>query len=403
MKFRYGARTKDGELQVGYVEAVSKDAASNLLSGHDLYILSIEEIQPPRWYNSILGFLGRVKRKDIAIFTRQLATMLEAKISLSDGLTALYYQTPNATLREAVFEIASDIEAGLSFSQALEKHSDVFFDFYINMIQTAEVTGRVEEAMSFLADFCEREMALMSKVKNAMIYPTFVIGLAIIVSGILIGLVFPQVSSVFVEANVPLPLVTRIFLTMGLFLSRWWLAVIVFFFIVLIIAIDYVRTEEGKAMVDQIILNAPLLGGFFRKLYVARFAEVASVLIKGGIPIAQAIEIAGHTVGSALYKEMLHDISEGVRRGELLSQNFTRYEKYFPPIVSQMVTVGERTGKIDEIFIRIGSFYTRDVENLVGSLVELIQPVLMVFIGALVGLLFAAILFPIYNLIQIIQ
>lgn len=403
MKFRYGARTKDGELQVGYIEAASKDGASNVLSGHGLYILSLESMEEKNWYGAFGSLFNRVGRKETAIFTRQLATMLEAKISLHDSLTALYYQTSNLVLRETVFEIATDIGAGLSFSQALSKHPHIFFEFYVNLIQSAEVTGRIEEAMMILADFLEKELILRSRVKSALIYPVFVVTLAFVVGGILVALVFPQIADIFEEAEVELPFITRFFLGLGFFLNKWWFALLVFIAVLAIIIADYLRTEEGKAVLDEITVNMPLLGAFFRKIYVARFAQVASVLIRGGIPIAQAIEIGGHTVGSALYREVLHEIAEGVRRGELLSQAFGRYERYFPIIVGQMIAVGEHTGKVDEVFVRIGNFYSREIEALVANMIELIQPVLMIFIGIIVALLFASILFPIYNLIQVIK
>lgn len=403
MKFRYGARTKDGELQVGYIEAAGRDAASNMLSNHGLYILSLESGEEKKGFEALSAIFNRVKRKDTAIFTRQLSTMLEAKISLHDSLTALYYQTSNLVLREAVFEIATDIDSGLLLSQALEKHPRIFFEFYINLIRSAEVTGRIEEAMSILADFLEKELILRSRVKNALIYPVFVVSLAIVVGAILVALVFPQISDIFKEAEVDLPFITRLFLSLGFFLNDWWLAVLTFLAVLAFVVTDYLRSEEGKAVMDQVALDLPLLGGFFRKIYVARFAEVASVLIRGGIPIAQAIEIGGHTVGSAIYREVLHEIAEGVRRGELLSQSFGRYENYFPVIVGQMIAVGERTGKVDEVFVRIGNFYSREIEALVANMVELIQPILMVFIGIIVALLFASILFPIYSLIQVIQ
>ena len=403
MKFRYSARTKTGELQVGYVESLDKEKAFELLGSHELYVLSIEKVVPPRWYQIFFLYLRRVKRKDLAIFTRQFATMLGAKISIHDALNALYYQTPNPILREALFETLTDIDSGIPLSQALERHGEIFFEFYVNLLQSAEVTGHVEEAMGFLADYLEKETILVSKVKNALIYPAFVIGLSIIVGAILIGLVFPQIAPIFEEAEFNLPTITRVFLTVGTFINNWWEALVIFFIIAIIIIIQYARSEEGKGVVNQIALSLPLIGDLFKKLYVARFAEIASVLIKGGIPIAQAIEISGHTLGSPLYRETLHDVSEAVRRGDPLSQSFEAQGKLFPVMVSQMVAVGEQTGKMDEMFVRISAFYSREVDNIVGNLVELIQPALMVVIGIVVGFLFASILTPIYNLIQVIR
>ena len=401
MKYRYSARTKSGELQVGFVESVSKEAALNILSSHDLFVLSIESIERPAWYNGVVNFFNRIKRQDLVIFTRQFATMLEASISLGDSLKSLYRQTRNGILRETIFEISSDVSAGLSLSQALERHSNIFSEFYINLIRSAEVTGRVEEAMNFLADYLEKEMTLLTKVRNALIYPVFVIVLFIVTGGILMGVVFPQIEPIFRESNVALPIVTQIFLTAGQFLADWWLAIILVVGVLVILIIDYFRTEEGKVVFDQLAINMPVIGNLFKKVYVARFAEAASVLIKGGIPIAQAIEISGHTIGSILYRDALHEASESLRRGELLSQALEQRENFFPPLVSQMVAVGENTGRLDEMFDRISTFYTRDVDSLVSSLVELIQPALILLVGALVGLLFASILLPIYNLVQV--
>ena len=401
MKYRYSARTKSGELQVGFVESVSKEAALNILSSHELFILSIESIERPAWYNSVVNFFNRVKRQDLMIFTRQFATMLEASIPLGESLKSLYRQTKNGILRETIFEISSDVSAGLSLSQALERHSNIFSEFYINLIRSAEVTGQVERSMTFLADYLEKEIGLLTKVRNALIYPVFVVILFIVTAGILMGVVFPQIEPIFKESNVALPIITQIFLTMGRFVANWWLAIILAAVILTILMIDYFHTEEGKVVFDQLAIGMPIIGNLFKKVYVARFAEAASVLIKGGIPIAQAIEISGHTIGSILYRDALHEASESLRRGELLSQALEQKENFFPPLVSQMVAVGENTGRLDEMVDKIYSFYTRDVDSLVSGLVELIQPALILLIGALVGLLFASILLPIYNLVQV--
>lgn len=401
MKFRYSARTKTGELQVGFVDAVTKDAALNSLHGHELYVLSIEGRDTQSFFSFITNFFNRVKRADVMIFTRQFATMLEAAIPLGDTLKALYRQTRNPVLRDAAFEISGDIDSGLSLSQALERHGGIFSEFYINLVKSAEVTGRVQESMQFLADYLEKENILMEKIKNAMIYPVFVVVLFIIVSGVLMGVVFPQIEPIFIEANVSLPLITRVFLSMGHFIVNWWFALIIIIFAFIAFIVEYVRSEEGSVVFDEVVLSLPVIGMLLRQSYVARFGEAMSVLIKGGIPIAQAIETSGHTVGSLLYRDSLHEVAEQIRGGELLSRALEKQERYFPPLVSQMVAVGESTGKLDDMLARVAQFYTREVDGMVSNLVELIQPALMVVIGAGVGLLFASILLPIYNLVQV--
>lgn len=400
MKFRYVARTKQGELQTGFVEAPTREAGFNTLTSHDLFVLSIEEPRGASWYSIVLDYFKRVKQIDVAVFTRQFATLLQAGIPLGDSLKSLYRQTVNAVLREVVFEVSADIDAGLSLSQAMAKHEAVFSEFYINLIRSAEVTGRVESVMGFLADYLEKEHIVRTKVRSALIYPAFVAGLFVVVGGILIGVVFPQIAPIFAESDVELPLVTRILLASGNFLSEWWFAVLVIAGIFAALIVDYLRSREGRVVFDDLIIKMPVLGNLFKKVYIARFAESANVLIIGGIPITQAIEISSHTVGSFVYREVLHGVAEGIRRGELLSQLLEKQEDFFPPMVSQMIAVGESTGKLDEMLGRMAAFYEREVDDIVSNLVELIQPALMVVVGVFTGLLFASILLPIYNLVQ---
>ncbi len=400
MKFRYSARTKTGELQVGYVEAPNRDSAANILTSHDLFVLTVEGTEGRGFLSWLFGFINKVKRKDLMVFTRQLSAMMEAKIRVSEALRILYAQTRHPVLKNIIFEISSDVDAGLAFSQALERHGEVFSEFYVNLVRSAEVTGRIEEAMGFLADYLEKEFVLLAKVRNALLYPAFVIVLFFVVGGILVGLVFPQITPIFEEANADVPFVTAFLLGTATFLNQYWFALVVVFIALVAGVIQYYRSTEGKALIDQLTLQAPIVGGLFRKLYVARFAESLSVLLKGGIPVAQAIEISSHTVGSAFYREMLHGIAKAVREGTLLSDALRDQEKYFPPFVSQMVAVGEQTGQLEKMFGRINVFYSREVDSIVSNLVEVIQPALVVVIGVLVGFMFSAILIPIYNLIQ---
>lgn len=401
MKFKYNARTKAGELQVGYVEAINRDAALNILQGHELYVLSLEEVAVPKWYSAIVNFFKRIKQNDLMVFTRQFATMLQAEMPLADALRNLHAQTKNQLLKEVIFDISADIDAGLSLSQALEKHSTIFSEFYVNLVRSAEVTGRIEEVMDFLADYLEKQIALNSKIRSALIYPAIVVVLFVVVAGILVGLVFPQLEPIFAESNVQLPLFTRILLDLGNFVARWWLAILIVFGVIIFIIIDYFRSEEGRVVFDQFILKTPIFGNLFRKIYIARLAEGMRILIKGGVPITQALEIAGHTIDSRIYQEEIHEIAEAVRGGELLSKALAARTEYFPNLVGQMVSVGENTGRTEEMFGRIASFFTREINDTVGNLVELIQPALMIAMGLLVGILFAAMLIPIYNLVQV--
>lgn len=400
MKFKYTARTKEGELQTGMIEAVNREAGINILVSHDLFVMTVEGAETPKWYDPFLNLLNRVKSTDMMIFTRQFATLLDAKISLGDSLKNLYKQTHNQILKEIISELSSDIDSGLLLSQAMERHSQVFSNFYISMVRSAEVTGRLEEVMGFMADYMEKEVGLLSKVRGALIYPVVLICLFAVVVGIMVGVVFPQLAPVFAESNAKMPWATEVLLGSGQFIADWWVAILIILAIFAVIVYDYINTAEGKIVMDEIRVRLPVLGNMYKKLYIARFAESSAVLIRGGIPIAQSLEISGHTIGSYIYRDALHEVAEAVRSGQLMSQALAAHEEYFPPLVHQMVAVGESTGKLEILLTRIASFYTREVDNTVSNLVELIQPALMVVMGVMVGGLFAAVLLPIYNLAQ---
>ena len=399
MKFKYSARNQQGELQVGVVEAASRQAAVAILSGHQLYVLSIEDAERQTLATRLSSWFSRVKSADLVIFARQLSTLLEAKIPLADGLKNLYRQTENKILREVVFDIMTDVSSGVSFSQALGRHPGVFSDFFINMIRAAEVTGRVDEAMTFLADYMEKQEVLNSKIKNAMIYPAFVIGLFFVVILVMVVYVFPQVKPIFEETGVALPLYTQILLGFGDFVLAWWWAIIGIVVAVGAVVADYIKTDEGRVLMNELQLKIPVMGNLFRKMYVARFAQSASVLVKGGVSIVQAVRITARTMGNYIYEEELNIVADKIKQGQLMSQALEQSPN-FPLLVANLVAVGESTGRLDSLLSKTYDFYSRQVDDTVGNLVELIQPILMIGIALFVGLLFASILMPIYNLAQ---
>lgn len=403
MKFRYQAKTKEGENQVGYVEAASREAAVNILSSHDLFILKLEEAEKPRWYDRLGSYWTGVRRQDMVIFTRQLATLLEAKLSLNRALQTVLEQTQSPVLREAVSQIAQDVDAGLSFSQALERQSEVFSEFFVSMVRAAEVTGNLDQAVGFLADYTEREATLISKARSAMIYPAIVLTLFVGVAAIMVTVVFPQIKPIFEQAGVELPLLSAILINSGVFISRFWLLILILLGIAAVMILDYFRTPEGKALADDLKVRLPLIHRLYVPLTVSRFASAAAMLSRGGVPVAQAMEIVGETVDNVLYRDILYGVSNDIRQGIPLSEAIAKHPDYFPPLVSQMIAVGEATGQINDVLMRIANFYSRQADTVVTNMVDLIQPVLMIGIGVLVGLLFAAILIPLYQLTSTFQ
>lgn len=403
MKFKYQARTKEGELQAGFVDAGNRDTALQILAGHDLFVLSVVSAEQKHWYDVFAGFVNRVRRKDLVVFARQLATLLEARLPLSNALVTLKDQTTNETLKEAIAQISQDVNSGLSFSQALERQGALFPSYYTAMIQASEVTGNLNEAAEFLADYTEREGNLVSKATSALIYPAILLGLFLVVGFILLTFVFPQIEPIFQESNVALPWFTEMFLGLGTFMQKWWPAVIIAAFFFGVVVVDYFQSNEGKALWNEAQVRLPVLKKVYTPLLMARFGNAMALLIHGGIPVAQSLEIMGAMMDSAPYSEILRGVTEDVRQGQLLSESLTRYPEYFPTLVPQMIGIGETTGKIEEMFSRVAGIYTREANQVMDNLTDLIQPVLLIGMGLLVGLLFASILIPLYSLTANIQ
>lgn len=385
-------------MQVGMVEAGSRDGALSILTSHDLFVLSVESAEERGIFDRINLFLNRVKRKDMVVFARQLATLLEARLPLTNALKILHEQTQNKTLQDALYQVAEDIDSGLSFSQAMERAEGVFPDFYVEMVRAAEVTGNLNEVAGFLADYTEKEGDLASKASSALIYPGIVLGLFFVVAFILLTFVFPSIGTVFTQNDVSLPWYTAALLTIGNFMQKWWVIVVVAVIVLGFVVIDYFQTDEGKALLDDAKIRLPIVKKVYLPVIMARFGNAAALLVHGGIPIAQSLEIISHMVGNVLYKDVIHDVAEDVRQGKLLSESIAKSPEFFPALVSQMVAVGETTGKTEDMFRRLAGIYTREADQVTANLVDLIQPVLMIGMGLMVGLLFASILIPIYSM-----
>ncbi len=403
MKFLYTAKTQKGEIQSGVIEASSQEGAISTLQGFGLVVLHLAEERERPLFERILGGFRKVSIKDLSIFTRQLATLLEAEVPLVDALRTMFQQTRNVYLKEAVFDVLSDVEAGVSLSQAFSRHEVIFSQFFVQMVRSAEITGRLQEVFSYLAGYLETQNQLNSKIRGALIYPAFVFVLFIIVISVLVIFVVPQLKSVFLESGIEissLPLVTRILFGLGDFTKRYGIPLL-FSIIAAVLAIrSYLRSQEGKMLLDLLILKLPYLGEIARKVYLARFSETTSVMIKGDIPIAQALEVSGDVVGNTQYRYLIFESAEAVRRGELISQALARYEREFPALVTQMISIGEKTGRLDELLHRVSSFYSREIEIIISNVTELIQPILIVILGVFVGLLIGSVLLPIYQLAQ---
>ena len=397
MRFNYQARTPTGEVQSGTVEASSKEAAVSLLQRHGLYITFLEEVAAPPVYAKRIKIFERIAAKDIVMFSRQLAIMFKTKVPLVEALETLAAQTKNPDLKEKIFKLAEEVEAGTSLSKAFSLYPKIFSPFFIAMVRAGEASGKLSEALSYLAEHLEREYHLSSKLKGAMIYPAMVLLVAIIVLALMMFYIIPQLTEVLLASGGELPAITKIVISLSAFLRKWGLLLILVLLILVIFAIRYSRSQEGKKFFDQISLRFPITSELVRMICLSRFAENLSTLISGGLPIARALEISGDIVGNTVYKEIIFQTRDGVRKGEPISSTLARFPEIFPPVFTQMTAVGEKTGTLDKTLLEIVSFYQKETDRTIDNLLSILEPVLIIFLGLVVGGLMASVLLPLYR------
>lgn len=399
-QFNYKARNTEGKETQGLIEASSLDAAVAALQRRNFLITSIEPVSEG---GGIFGFLSgtglfeSIKQKDIVILSRQLATLFDAKVPVVESFKILVGETENRTLKVKLAQVLDDIQGGLPMSQAMAKHPEAFSRFYVAMVRSGEEAGKMQEIFIFLADYLERNYDLTSKARNALIYPAFVFAVFIAVIVLMMVYVIPPISSLLRETGQELPIYTRAVMAVSDVLVNFGVIVLLFMAGLTVFLVQYAKTESGRLYFARLRLNFPILGGIYKKIYLARIADNLHTLISGGITVVRALEITSEVVGNEIYRRIMLDAVEAVKGGSMISDAFAKYEA-IPPLLSQMIKIGEATGKLDYILGSISNFYTREVTNLVDNLVNLIEPILIIFLGLGVGFLAVAILLPIYSI-----
>ncbi len=401
MNFSYQVKTQSGEIIEGKVEAPDENVAVNLLQGKGYIILTIKQIEGDIFSIDLNKYLQKPTNKDIVIFTRQLSTLIDADMPLAEGLRTLARQFEKPTLKKIISEISDAVEGGSSLSNALAAHPKHFSSFYIKLVQSGEVSGKLHEALLYLADHLERSQEINSKIKGALAYPAFVVFALIVVSGIMVVYVLPQLLAIFEDVGVTdLPLTTRTLIWVTTFINKYIYYLVAFIFGSAFLGWRYVQTTEGRAVLDNFKINMPALGMVVRNLYLARISESLSTLIKSGIAILDAIHITSDLVGNVNYQKVLLDAEESVRGGGNMSDVFSKH-KEIPPLMSSMVAIGEKTGKLDFMLGHISKFYKSESDNTIDNIATLIEPILVLVLGVAVAVLVSAILLPIYNLVNV--
>lgn len=400
MKFNYQARTQKGEVHSGQVEAASKEGALLTLQKHGFYVTYLEEAVVPFYAKKIKIFAG-VSNKDLVMFSRQLAIMSQSKIPIVESLDTLASQTKNTDFREKIMKLSEEVEGGMPLSRALAFYPNVFSGFYIAMVKSGEVSGKLSEVFNYLATHLEREYHLMAKAKGSLVYPALIVVVVFIVLGLMIFFVIPQLTQVLLASEQQLPATTQFVINFSAFSRSWgWLMALIFAGLV-IIAIRYAKHEKGKKFFDRISLRIPIAGGILKTIYLSRFAENLSTLIAGGLPIIQALETSGSIISNSLYREAIFEATDGVRQGESISLVLSRYPHLFPPFFIQMILVGEKTGSLDKTLMNMVEFYQKEVDRAIDTALSVIEPALIIFLGFVVAGIILSVLSPLYQMLSI--
>ena len=405
-KFQYTARTKEGKLESDILESPSLEAAISMLQDQYLVIIEIKPFEEAENLNldvllkKINALLNRIKTEHVVLFSKQLAVLISAKVPLVQSLRIMAKQTENPKFAGIISDVADDVDAGVVFSKALSKYPKVFSNFFIQMIKSGEISGRLEETLTYLSGYINRQFLLNSKARGAMIYPAFIVGAFIIVGTLMLIFVIPNLTAILVESGQKLPFVTRILIGASNFMKSWgWLVFLILGATIYFIAVSIKKSPEWRYVYDGLKLRLPIFGELLKKIYLARFSETLSTLSSAGIAISQSLEITANVVGNSVYKKIIVEAYEAVRKGSSISVVFARHNEILP-MVTQMISVGEQTGKLDSILKQISAFFTEEVNRSFDNLVNLIEPILILVLGAGVGILVAAILLPIYNLVN---
>lgn len=401
MQYKYTARTQEGKEITGSIDAASLDLAVGSLQRKNLIITFIEPVGEKSTglgrLLSFLDFFSSVKMQDIVLFSRELATLFEAKVPIVNSLNIIISETENKTLRRRLSDVLDDIQGGISLSQALSRHPHLFSRFYVSMVKSGEESGKLEEIFKFLADYLERSFELQRKARNALIYPAFVLSAFVVVMILMLVFVIPKLSTILEETGQKVPIYTQIVIGTSNFLRNFGFLFIIFLAILGVFIFRYSRTENGQVYFARFLLSIPIVGNLYKKMYLSRIADNLSTLLSGGITALRSLDITSEVVGNEIYRRILVDSVESVKGGSMISDSLSKH-KDIPSLFSQMIRIGEETGKLDYILKSLAGFYKRDVDNMVDNLVTLIEPILILALGLGVGLLVAAVLIPIYNL-----
>ena len=396
--YDYKAKDKTGKIVKGSVEAVNKDIAADMLGERDLIIIDIFRENRVRIFDKTWNFLvNRIKTRDIVLFMHELSVLISSEIPIVQSLRVLEKQTNHKYFKKVFLEIADGVEGGGKLSDAFSRYPKIFNNFFVKMIKSGETSGRLEEVFLFLADEQEKNYILARKIRSAMIYPIFIIITMIVIGIIMLVFVVPKIALMFEGAGAELPFSTRLLLgTSDFIVSSWWFFIIILAFLGYLFNM-YKNTYAGRKIIDILVLKIPIFGSLLKRFYLTRFSRSFYTLVLGGVDIKSALKSSKDILNNIVYKELLEETIKEVEDGRSIAYVFSR-SALIPPMYSQMISVGEKTGKLTSILEKITDFYTTEIEEAIKNSIALFGPVIMIVIGVTVGFLVASVIMPMYVL-----
>lgn len=396
--YKYSAKDKSGQTFNGIIEGSTQAEVENALHKKGLIIVSLKETL---FHSKNKGMSKRVPLDDLVVFSRQLATMIDSGITLIAALEILKEQMDNKSLSAIIARIYQDVEGGESFCDSVAKHPRVFSAFFINMIKAGEASGMLDEVLERLALYLEKTASLRRKVVSSLTYPAVIITMAVLITGVLMIKVVPTFKNIFETLGGKLPLATSILISASDMLRSYFVFLLSAFFGAIFVLKRYIGTPRGRYNFDKILLRLPVFGDLFMKVAVAKFSRTFSTLIKSGVPILNALEIVARTSGNKIVEEAVDNSRQAVRQGEPINQPLGR-SKVFPPMVVRMIGVGEQAGELEKMVRKIADFYEEQVDAAVNGLTSIIEPLVIAFLGIVIGGIVFALFMPIFKISELI-
>jgi type II secretory pathway component PulF len=395
--FYYKATNESGQTLTGTIDGATPEAVAGVLAGKKMTVLEISEKSPLNSILNNLDIFNKVKSKDLVVFFRQLSVMLEASLPLVKALRILAKQGENEKFKAIITGLADEVDGGNSLSASMEFYPAVFTKFYVNIIKSGETSGRLAEVMIYLADQKEKDYDIEARVKGAMIYPAFIIAVLVVVAFIVVAFVIPNITGILKESGAELPFITQVLVWLSEFVRAFWWVMILLTVIIAGLWFYWIKTESGRWFYDNLKLRIPIFGTVFRNIYIVRICRSFATLVKGGVPVAAALVVVRDVVDNVVYEDILSKTIKSVDEGNQVSESLAE-SQYIPSIVAQMIAVGEESGKLEEVLDQSAEFYSREIDNTVRNLSNLIEPIIMVFLGIAVGIFVLAVILPMWQL-----